>query len=45
MGGEQVFYPRRAWPGPYAGGYGFLGTPNWPSHTDQYGVYYVRGPW
>jgi hypothetical protein len=35
----------RAWPGPYAGGYGFLSTPNWPSHTDQFGVYYVRGPW
>ena len=34
----------RAWPGPYEGGYGFLGTPLWPSHTDQFGVYYVRGP-
>ncbi len=21
------------------------GTPRWPSHTDQFGVYYVRGPW
>ena len=20
-------------------------TPSWPSHTDQFGVYYVRGPW
>lgn len=20
-------------------------TPYWPSHTDQFGVYYVRGPW
>ena len=20
-------------------------TPNWPSHTDQMGVYYIRGPW
>jgi hypothetical protein len=20
-------------------------TPLWPSHTDQFGVYYVRGPW
>ncbi|MGE0756987.1 MAG: hypothetical protein AB7O38_08205 [Pirellulaceae bacterium] len=20
-------------------------TPAWPSHTDQFGVYYVRGPW
>jgi len=24
---------------------GFRHTPNWPSHTDQFGVYYVRGPW
>lgn len=24
---------------------GFLPTPHWPSHTDQFGVYYVRGPW
>lgn len=23
----------------------FQATPNWPSHTDQFGVYYVRGPW
>lgn len=23
----------------------FQPTPNWPSHTDQFGVYYVRGPW
>ncbi|TWT82412.1 hypothetical protein CA13_38750 [Planctomycetes bacterium CA13] len=23
----------------------FRPTPNWPSHTDQFGVYYVRGPW
>jgi hypothetical protein len=23
----------------------FRGTPNWVSHTDQYGVYYVRSPW
>jgi hypothetical protein len=23
----------------------FLGTPPWPSSTDQFGVYYVRGPW
>lgn len=23
----------------------FHGTPQWPSHTDQFGVYYVRGPW
>ena len=24
---------------------GFRPTPVWPSHTDQFGVYYVRGPW
>lgn len=23
----------------------FRSTPHWPSHTDQFGVYYVRGPW
>jgi hypothetical protein len=30
-----------------SGGYGggFYPTPYWPSHTDQFGVYYVRGPW
>jgi hypothetical protein len=26
-------------------GRGFMGTPPWPSHTDQFGVYYIRGPW
>jgi hypothetical protein len=35
----------REFPGPYAGGRGFLPTPRWPSSTDQFGVYYVRGPW
>jgi len=36
----------RPYPGDTAGtGVGFLGTPRWPSHTDQFGVYYVRGPW
>ena len=23
----------------------FQPTPRWPSHTDQSGVYYIRGPW
>lgn len=36
----------RAYPGD---GFGsttiFSATPNWPSHTDQFGVYYIRGPW
>ncbi|WP_425617830.1 hypothetical protein NA78x_001519 [Anatilimnocola sp. NA78] len=34
--------------GPGGGGYGgspILPTPLWPSHTDQLGVYPVRGPW
>lgn len=29
---------------PSAGG-AFYGTPLWPSHTDQFGVYPVRAPW
>ena len=33
-------------PGPGNAGLGaFRATPPWPSHTDQFGVYYVRGPW
>lgn len=24
---------------------GFYSTPHWPSSTQQFGVYYVRGPW
>ncbi len=33
-------------PGPgYSGLQGFRPTPQWPSHTDQFGTYYVRGPW
>lgn len=27
------------------GGFPFQATPNWPSHTDQFGIYYIRGPW
>jgi hypothetical protein len=23
----------------------FQPTPQWPSHTDQFGLYYVRAPW
>lgn len=23
----------------------FRRTPNWPSHTSQYGAYYIRAPW
>ena len=29
----------------YGGRYGFLPTPYYPSDTNQFGVYYVRGPW
>ena len=37
---------RRAYPGPGSYQFGmFHPTPPWPSDTDQYGVYYVRGPW
>jgi hypothetical protein len=32
--GEGIF--KRSW---------FLPTPRWPSDTDQFGDYYVRGPW
>lgn len=28
-----------------AGGGVFRATPYWPTHTDQFGVYPVRGPW
>ena len=37
---------QRSYPGMYGGGAGpFHPTPYWPSHTDQFGVYYIRGPW
>ena len=36
-------YPGGA--GGAGGAGGFRTTPYWPSHTDQFGVYYVRGPW
>jgi hypothetical protein len=33
-------------PLPLTPSYGlFYGTPRWPSHTDQFGVYPVRAPW
>ena len=41
----------RPFPGAYPmegvgyNGMPFLPTPLWPSNTDQFGVYYVRGPW
>jgi hypothetical protein len=37
---------RRRYPGGFgAGQYGFMPTPAQPWHTDQFGTYYVRGPW
>ena len=37
---------QRPYPGEGVGGYGqFSPTPLWPSHTDQFGAYYIRGPW
>jgi hypothetical protein len=35
----------RRYPGYYNGGPGFVPTPPQPGSTDQFGVYYVRGPW
>ncbi|MGQ9505416.1 MAG: hypothetical protein ACUVQG_11865 [Thermogutta sp.] len=36
----------RNWPGPAQGGGVQLSpTPMWPSDTDQFGYYYIRGPW
>lgn len=36
----------RGYPGHAApAGLPFQPTPRWPSHTDQFGYYYVRGPW
>lgn len=37
--GRSASYPGAAQPG------SFRPTPVWPSHTDQFGYYYVRGPW
>jgi hypothetical protein len=37
---------RRNYPGPaYYDAGTYQPTPYWPSDTDQFGVYYVRGPW
>lgn len=39
-------YPGSMAAGETGAGYGPLQpTPRWPSHTDQFGVYYIRGPW
>lgn len=36
----------RAYPGPASGeAHGLYPRPYWPSNTNQFGVYYIRGPW
>ena len=35
----------RSYPGPNGTGGPFYPTPRWPSSTDQFGDYYIRGPW
>ena len=49
---QSSMYPiwhqfKRGYNGQYEAGSGkqFLPTPLWPSHTEQFGVYYIRGPW
>ena len=46
---QNLMYPihhQFGYDAPAPGGLrGFRHTPPWPSHTDQFGVYYVRGPW
>lgn len=41
---HHQFEPGYAMPGYYHRA-GFLPVPQWPSDTDQLGVYYIRGPW
>jgi len=49
--GQNLMYPihhqfGRSAPGQGAARPGtFRPTPHWPSHTDQFGYYYVRAPW
>lgn len=50
VGGTRINPIRHqfARPYPFYGelpGPGFQPTPYWPSDTDQFGVYYIRGPW
>jgi hypothetical protein len=35
----------RGYPGPSQPGGPFYPTPPWPGGTDQFGDYYIRGPW
>lgn len=49
--GQNLMYPihhqyGRSAPGMGAAARGtFRPTPPWPSHTDQFGYYYIRAPW
>jgi hypothetical protein len=36
---------QRNYPGPGVNNGAFRPTPRWPSSTDQFGDYYIRGPW
>ena len=36
---------QRPWPNGYWTPYGFMPTPGYPSDTQQFGYYYIRGPW
>ncbi len=51
VGGTRVAPIYHQFGRPYPGGPAgyapnrFLPTPNWPSDTQQFGVYYIRGPW
>lgn len=49
VGGTEVHRIRpqfgRPYPGSYGGGVGYQPQPLWPSHTDQFGTYYIRAPW
>ena len=38
-------FQRPYWGGGDGGSGELMGTPAWPSHTDQFGVFYIRGPW
>ncbi|PAY15846.1 hypothetical protein CKO51_29900 [Rhodopirellula sp. SM50] len=49
--GQNLMYPINSQYGRNAPGIGagprgaFRPTPPWPSHTDQFGYYYIRAPW
>jgi hypothetical protein len=36
---------KRPYANPIGGGMSLRPTPLWPSHTDQFGDYYIRAPW